>query len=206
MIHGLRRCLAIFVVGASLLACTSLDRFGTSGGGAYCGAMVGAPAFHEGLLPDGVPPTLRLRMTLDIEALRDRTARAVGTSEAAASHVPHPETVIVGTLATDDATDGLCADESRPLLDDAPLRVIPELDHDPLSTLEFGEGREYNLFGWVDTTCLNTLLAVVSLMRNGDVEVRLLKPAALPPPNANAARRPGFALFHLTRRDEGCGF
>nr|PZN29496.1 MAG: hypothetical protein DIU78_00090 [Pseudomonadota bacterium] len=145
-------------------------------------------------------------MTLDIEALRDRTARAVGTSEAAASRVPHPETVIVGTLATDDATDGLCAEAGKPLLEDAPLRAIPELDHDPLSTLEFGEGREYNFFGWVDSTCVGTLLAVVSLMRNGEIEVRLLKPAALPPPNAPPDRRPGFALFHLARRDEGCGF
>ena len=101
---------------------------------------------------------------------------------------------------------GLCASSGTVLFDNAPLRAIPELDHDPLSTLEFGEGRDYNFFAWVDSTCQGTMLSLVSLMRNDAIEVRLLKPAAMPPAEAQAAHRPGFALFTLSRKNEGCGF
>jgi hypothetical protein len=47
---------------------------------------------------------------------------------------------------------------------------------------------------------------VVSLMSDDKVEVRLLKPASLPAPEAPPERRPGFALFPLERRADGCGF
>jgi hypothetical protein len=192
---------------AALPACTSLDRFDTDGGAAYCGSMVGSPAFHEGILPEGVPPTLRLSMTLDVDALRERTSRAFGSSESGAqSETRTADTVVVGRFTTDDASDGLCATSGTVLFDNAPLRAIPELDHDPLSTLEFGEGRDYNFFGWVDSTCQGTMLSLVSLMRNDAIEVRLLKPAAMPPVDAQAGHRPGFALFTLSRKNEGCGF
>lgn len=191
---------------AALAGCTSLDRFDTDEGAAYCGPMVGSPAFHEGILPEGVPPTLRLGMTLDVDALRERTARAYGAEAGAQNEARPPATVIVGHFTTDDASDGLCAGSGALLFDDAALRAIPELDHDPLSTLEFGEGRDYNFFGWVDSSCQGTMLAMVSLMRNDAIEVRLLKPAAMPPADAQPDRRPGFALFTLSRRDAGCGF
>jgi hypothetical protein len=169
--------------------------------------MVGSPAFHEGILPDGVPPALRMRMKLDIDALRERTARAYGSGPDDTKNETRPsQTVVVGRIATDDASSGLCSAAHGVLFDEAALRAIPELDHDPLSTLEFGDGRDYNFFAWADSTCQGTMLAVVSLMRNDDIEVRLLKPATLPPPEAQAADRPGFALFTLSRRDEGCGF
>jgi hypothetical protein len=185
--------------------CTSIDRFDTDGSAAYCGQMVGSPAFHEGILPDGVPPTLRLRMTLDIEALKERTGRAYGSGDSS-QETRAAQTVVVGQFTTDDAADGLCRSGGTVLFDNAPLRAIPELDHDPLSALEFGEGRDYNFFAWVDSTCQGTVLTLVSLMRNDGIEVRLLKPAAMPPAGAAAEQRPGFALFDLTRRDEGCGF
>jgi hypothetical protein len=44
------------------------------------------------------------------------------------------------------------------------------------------------------------------LLTNGTVEVRLMKPAADPPPNSGPEQRPGFALFYLQRSDAGCGF
>jgi hypothetical protein len=188
-------------------ACTSLDRFDTDGKSAYCGQMIGSPAFHEGILPEGVPPTLRLRMTLDIDALRERTTRAYGSAGSGVDNATEPaETVVVGRVSTDDAGDGLCAPSGTVLFDNAPLRAIPELDHDPLSTLEFGDGRDYNFFAWVDSTCQGTMLAVVSLMRNDGIEVRVLKPASMPSADAASAQRPGFALFTLSRREEGCGF
>jgi hypothetical protein len=200
-----------FVIAAWALsgaaACTSLDRFDTDGSAAYCGQMIGSPAFHEGLLPDGVPPTLRLRMTLDTDALRERTTRAYGSAASGARSETRPaQTVVVGRYTTDDAGDGLCAASGTVLFDNAPLRAIPELDHDPLSTLEFGEGRDYNFFAWVDSTCQGTMLTVVSLMRNDGIEVRVLKPASMPLADAQSDQRPGFAVFSLARRDEGCGF
>jgi hypothetical protein len=146
-------------------------------------------------------------MTLDVAALRERTARAYGSAESgSASETGPAHTVVVGRFNTDDQADGLCAAGGTVLFDNAPLRAIPELDHDPLSTLEFGDGRDYNFFAWVDSTCQGTVLSVVSLMRNDAIEVRLLKPAAMPAIDAQAERRPGFALFTLSRRDEGCGF
>jgi hypothetical protein len=169
--------------------------------------MVGSPAFHEGLLPDGVPPTLRLGMTLDVEALKERTGRAYGRAQSGTqSETRAAQTVVVGHFTSDDATSGLCRSGGTVLFDNAPLRAIPELDHDPLSVLEFGEGRDYNFFAWVDSTCQGTMLTLVSLMRDDGIEVRLLKPAAMPASASNAEQRPGFALFDLTRRDAGCGF
>jgi hypothetical protein len=175
--------LSLGVAGLAALGCRDLDRFSTESG-AYCGSMVSAPNFQEGFTPDNLPPSLRLRLTLDARAL---------------SSAP-------GTLTTDDAERGLCAVQGQPLFRESPLRPIPELEHDPLSLLEFGEGRDHNFFAWSDSTCQGTMLALVSLMRNEDVEVRLFKPARLPPPDAGAADKPGFALFYLQKNKDGCGF
>jgi hypothetical protein len=172
------------------LGCTSLDRFDTKGTAAYCGALVGTPPFAEGLLPSAHPPSLNLALTLDATALTSRGS----------------ESIVVGELRTDDADDGLCASQGQAFFERAPLRTIPTLDHDALSLLEFGSGRDYNFFGWVDSSCQGTTLAVVSLMRNDDVEVRVLKPAALPPPGAGPELQPGFGQFALHRQSTGCSF
>lgn len=176
-----------------LAGCTSLDRFDTKGTAAYCGGMVARPPFTEGLLPSGNYPSLILRLNLDVTALMSRGS----------------EPVVVGKLSTDDADDGLCAKSTTragALFQDAPLRTIPTLDHDLLSMIEFPSGRDYNFFGWVDSTCQGTMLAVVSLMRNDDVEVRLLKPAPLPEPGAGPEATPGFGAFFLVRDATGCPF
>jgi hypothetical protein len=148
--------------------------------------MVSAPVFQEGLLPLPTgerPVVLRLRFDLDVDSLTTRP----------------------GPLTTSDATLGLCA--PAPLIDHAPLRAIPEVMHDAISTAQFGDGRDLNFFGWVDSTCQGTMLSVVSLMNDGSVEVRLFKPASLPPPGAGPEARPGFGLFQLDRvARTGCEF
>lgn len=171
-------------------ACTSLERFDTPNGAAYCGSLVAAPPFEAGFVPESARPSLNLALTIDGTALTTR-------SEAPA---------IVGRLSSDDAANGLCSADGQPLFNGAPLRSMPALDRDPLSSLEFGSGRDYNFFSWVDSTCQGTMLAVVSLMRNDDVELRLLKPKPLPAPTAGAQDQPGFGLFYLARRKAGCGF
>src|SRR5580704_3098661 len=60
------------------------------------------------------------------------------------------------------------------------LRSIPQIWHDPLSTLSFGEGRLKNLIYVAAASTPfadgngDDVFAVISLLQSGDVEVRLL--------------------------------
>ncbi|HEY3498683.1 MAG TPA: hypothetical protein VGK73_28525 [Polyangiaceae bacterium] len=182
--RGGRALFGVLAAAACLFGCRSLDRFDTPGAAAYCGSIVGAPLFHEGFIPTGVPPSLGLRLKLTTSSLSTRP----------------------GTLTSNDTQNGFCSADGRALFQDASLRAIPEMFHDTLSQLEFGEGHEQDFFAWVDSNCQGTILAVVSLLTNGAVEVRLMKPAADPPPNAGPEAKPGFALFYMERSENGCGF
>lgn len=165
--------------------CRDLDRFDTKPGEAYCGSMVAAKFLYDGFIPDNSRPNLGLRLQLDVGAL----------------------TTQPGTLTTDDAATGICNPQA--LLQDAPLTSIREVENDALSLLEFGDGREYNFIAWVDSSCVGQLLAVVSLMKNDSVEVRLLKPRQ-PAGDAgtadDATHRSGFVVFTLAKKKTGCGF
>ena len=123
----------------------------------------------------------------------------------------------------------------------APFRPIPQIWADPLSTLSFGEGRLKNFIYVLGATMPfadgngNDVLAVLSLMQSGGVEVRLLRgapplgtPAVPPPPapdggateggatgdggspegGAADAGSPGpiFAIFTLSRQNTPCSF
>src|SRR5258708_6516489 len=69
-----------------------------------------------------------------------------------------------------------------------PLRPIPELWHDPLSTLTFGEGRTKNLVyvatATVDSGEKKDAIVVLSLLQSGDVEARIFRGA--PPVGVDA--------------------
>src|SRR5262249_51385390 len=138
--------------GAALGGCRSLDRFDTEPPAAYCGAIVGGSTFHEGFIRNGAPPSLELSLELDTSSL----------------------TVRPGSLTSNDGATGFCS--PAPLFQGAPLRAIQTLLHDALSQADLGPGHEHTFFAWVDSVCQGTMLAVVSLLTNGDVEVRLLKP------------------------------
>lgn len=155
--------------------CRDIDRFDTDGDEAYCGTIVPAPFVFEGF-----PVNLRLRLRIDTDQLDS----------------------IPGTITTDDVA-GPCA--PAPLFQETQLRVTPDVLHDPLSTLEFGQGRDMNLIAWTRSSCDGPMLAVVSLMKNDDVELRLLKPPVAPatPEDDPPA---GFALFQLRRQNGSCGF
>jgi hypothetical protein len=173
----LKRWLVVGVLLFGASGCRDLDRFDTTDGSAYCGGIVSAAFVREGF-----PPDLRVRMTIDID---------------------HLET-IPGTLRTDDSSTGPC--KPSPRLADAQMRVTEAILHDPLSTFDFGTGRDENFVAWVESRCEGPMLAVVSLMKNDDVELRLMAP---PPPPAAGVPEPqpaGFALFQLTKRDNDCGF
>jgi hypothetical protein len=184
-------CALIALCAIAASSCGDLDSFSSKPGDAYCGT-IGLPIFQTGFVDDDSPATLELALTLDMSKLD----------------------TLPGVLRSNDP-QGICgtADAPQVLFADAPLRAIPELQHDVLSALTFGEGHEHDFFAWVDSTCQGTMLAVVSLMKNNYVELRLFKPAPLPGPHPTAAESPGFALFHLNPKDlyksdeqGGCGF
>ncbi len=164
---------------AATLGCTTLDRFDTKEGEAYCGNIVTSGFVREGFDDND----LRLRMTLDTDKL---------------SSVP-------GTLTTSvSVQEPACT--GQPILHLAPMQITEPMLHDPLSTFDFGTGRDHNFMAWVDSSCAGALLAVVSLLRNDDVEVRLMKPPAAPATAGADPAPPGFALFPMTRRQDDCGF
>jgi hypothetical protein len=166
---------------ASLLSsCQSLARFDTQNGAAYCGSIVGAQFIRTPMESDvGFQRDLRLRLEIDTDHL----------------------TTVPGKITTDDAADGPCLPQAT--FEKANLRVTPEVVHDTLSTMTFEDGQVQNIVAWVDSTCRGPMLAIVSLVKNDHVDVRLLKPATGPP---DTAKRDSFALFSLDRLENGCGF
>jgi hypothetical protein len=160
----------LLVAAVSALGCHDLERFDTGDTGAYCGRIIDSDFTRAGFAPG-----LGLRLTLDIEALATAP----------------------GTLTSDDAAaPGPCA--PLPQFDHTPLLVTPELFADPLSQLEFGSTRDHNFMAWVDSTCQESALAVVSLMHTGQVEVRLLRRGTGAVGDTTADQ---FGVFQLERND-----
>ncbi len=85
------------------------------------------------------------------------------------------------------------------------LRPIPQVWHDPISTLSFGDGRRRNLL-YVATPEEDggpgvDVMAIVSLMQSGEVEVRMMRGA---PQEGPPATPPLFGVFTLQRREGPC--
>jgi hypothetical protein len=177
--QAVNRLLCAAALALTSLGCRNIDRFDTENGAAYCGSMLNFQ--QRGFVDTDIEdrPNLKLMLELDTDSL----------------------TVQPGAITTNDPK-GLC--DPDPLFVAAPLRAIPEVLNDPISLLEFGDGREYNFFAWADSTCQGTVLAVVSLMKNDSVEVRLLKPRPKPVENAPEEDQPGFILFQLARSEIRC--
>jgi hypothetical protein len=97
----------------------------------------------------------------------------------------------------------------------AALRPIPQIWHDPLSTLSFGEGRLRNLvyLATASTPFVDgrgdDVLVILSLVQSGDVEVRLIRGA--PGFSSDSAAVPSsggnlFAVFDLVRSPGPCSY
>jgi hypothetical protein len=132
------------------------------------------------------------------------------------------ETKLCLTLDADhlqDAPGSLSTSDGR--FQAAALRPIPQVWHDPLSTLAFGEGRLKNLLYVVAASSSagdthgGDVFAVVSLMQSGDVEVRLLRGAPGLDVDAGSAGSGAtsatannniFAVFILGRQKEPCSY
>ena len=98
---------------------------------------------------------------------------------------------------------------------DAVLRPIPQIWHDPLSTLSFGDGRRQNLV-YVATPLAGSgdtqdIMVILSLMAEGGVEIRLVRgapqsDAGPADAGAGATTPPLFGIFTLERREGTCSF
>jgi len=93
-----------------------------------------------------------------------------------------------------------------------PLRPIPQIWHDPLSTLSFGDGRRQNLV-YVATPLADAgdggdIMVVLSLMNEGGVEIRMVRSAPQTDGGAPTASStpPVFGVFTLDRREGTCSF
>lgn len=159
---------------------SDIDQWKTAGAERYCGAIVTLPDVYTPVEHDGFSPHLKMSLTFDPDGGESGT---------------------LGLLSTNDA-DGPCAPSAT--FDSAPLRLVGQLERDPLSTLQFGMGREYNYITWVTSTCRGSMVAVVSLMSDGNAEVRLLKDISQTP--TAPAPTAGFALFPMLRQSSGCEF
>jgi hypothetical protein len=125
-----------------------------------------------------------------------------------------PFTTLCLTLDTDhlqDAPGALSTSDQR--FQSVPMRPIPQIWHDPLSTFSFGEGRLKNLLYVVTATTPfgdgrgDDVFVVVSLLQSGGVEVRLLRGAPGVVTEAGVATGPRgnlFAVFDLERKSGPC--
>ncbi|HYQ16832.1 MAG TPA: hypothetical protein VEQ58_13770 [Polyangiaceae bacterium] len=179
----------------STLSCRELQRFDTRDGEVYCGDLVSGDPFTDGFVVDNKPQQLRMMLSdLDTSKLGTfSTDNQVG---------------VPAHLTSNDKLTGLCAKDVLPLFDNSPVRSIPQVDHDALAAMTFGEGHDEDFFTWTDSTCQGTMLGIVSLLRNNDIELRLFKPNKLAAIGDPADKRPGFALFYMRRNPNAasCGF
>ncbi len=174
-----RLLLIVTVLGSG---CRSVDRFQTDGEEAFCGKML-APSFAStGLVNPTEAATLELALGIDSDRL---------------DSVP-------AWVKSNDKDFGACNPE--PLFASAQLRIIPEMLNDRLGALELGQDHALDLMTLVDSTCLGSMVAVLSLIQDGHVELRLIRPAPEAPGAAPIQQQPGFAAFTLERHKEGCGF
>jgi hypothetical protein len=94
----------------------------------------------------------------------------------------------------------------------APLRPIPQIWHDPLSTLAFGEGRTKNLV-YIATPNPDggnsgggDVMAILSLMDSGGIEVRLIRGAPDTLDGGDLGGDDIFAIFDMSSTPGPCPF
>jgi len=171
------------VLGLLGISCNDLSDFDTAADEAFCGQITLGSGYRSGF-----SPRVQMRLRLQTRKIEQ------GLSP--------------GTLSTYDS--GGEGGEIERVLDRAALRPIPPLAHDPLSELEFGDGRERNLLYAVSPPDpeAESLLAVLSLRTDEAVEVRLIRPGVSPAdePDPPRAREPLYGLFVLERQQGQCGF
>lgn len=156
---------------AAVSACSDVSRFDTGQDAAYCGTIVGATFVRQGFSRQ-----VQAELRVDTGALD----------------------TVPGRLTFH--RDGEPC-EGKAAFTNAALTHPTKLESDPLSQLEFGDDRELNFLSWVRSNCEETYLAVVSLMHDDSVELRLLRA----PNSASAPETGALGVFPLERSSRGCG-
>ena len=174
---------------AATTGCKSVERFDTGRDSVYCLDLIGETFAESGLVPDdgGVPTSsagnqLRLALTIDSQYLSTRP----------------------GVLWSNDAEFGLC--RPLPLFDKVPLRTIQPALNDVVSSVQLTSDHIQDVFTWVDSTCQNTMVGILSLIDGGSVEMRLFKPKSAADENGTAQQRSGFGVFARSQRLPSCEF
>lgn len=175
------------LLASSTLGCRSLDRFDTQRGEAYCGSLVGRVHISTGFDDarwDGKDDQPTLGLTLSTgELFKPNGVPAIVT--------------------TNDSAFGPCA-PNMPLFKQAKVRTIEKALGDRLSAMQLGEDHDEDVVTIIDSSCSGSMVAILSLIQNGDIELRLLRPAANSSSAALDAER--FGLFVLKKSKKGCGF
>jgi hypothetical protein len=120
----------------------------------------------------GFRPDARLWLTLDTTGLSEATESAV-------------------VLSTSDG-----------VFDASPAQTMPQLRHDSLSLFDFPGGRVRSFLAYARVEQGPMATVVISLMENGQVEVRIMRPDTDPVDDLDDAL---FGVFRLNL-DEGCPF
>jgi len=152
-------------------ACSDVSRFDTGKDDAYCGTVVNATFVREGFTR-----LIQAELRIHTSALNTEPGKLTSHRD-------------------DTPCDG------KPLFDGAPLLPPIKLESDALSQLQFGDDRELNWMSWVQSSCAETYLAVVSLMHDNSVELRLLRSPSVPTDPETGA----LGVFTLERNKRGCG-
>jgi len=175
-----RRAAIVVTLVMGLLGCDRSASFDTEPGEAFCGQIHLGSAFRTGFSP-------RVQMRMSFDSTKLQTGQPAGL------------------ITTFDA--GAKSDSQR-LLDDAALRSIPALEHDALSQLAFGDGRDQNMIFAVSPADpkAESLLAVVSLRSDDAVGVRLIRPGPADENATEQGRQSRFGVFLLHREKGDCGF
>jgi hypothetical protein len=175
------RALAVLLA-LPLCACDKLAAFDLAEGESYCGLITLGSGYRAGF-----GPRVQMRLRFDADAVE------LGESP--------------GRITTFDV-DAPDPDEEKrnPLLKEDALRPIAPLSHDPLSQLQFGDGRDRNLVYAVTPHDVQheSLIAIVSLRSDETVEVRLLRPGSSASGDEDPYRVQLFGLFALSRQPGDC--
>lgn len=179
------------------LSCHGVDRFDTRSGEVYCGKLVGQRVISLGFEEPGWSGSAN-ENTMELANLR--------TGELFKGNG------IAAEVSSNDAVFGPCAAEQKPLFDRSKLRTIGSTLGDRLSAMQLGEDHDEDFVTFLDSTCSGSMVAILSLIQDGKVELRLLRPAkaatldAEQPTASSPDQVERFGLFQLTKTKEGCGF
>jgi hypothetical protein len=174
------------------IGCHSSDKFDTRHGEMYCGSLVGQGAVSTGFEElgwEGTSNKSTLALTLNTAELYKKDG-------------------IPSVMTSNDATFGPCK-PSHALFEQAKVRNLGAALGDRLSSMRLNDDHEEDIVTYVDSTCSGSMVGILSLVKNGDVEMRLLRPAPLSATNDAAVAetdKARFGLFVLSKSKTGCGF